>query len=533
MKISEAISIAVQNIATHGDTDVFPFPFEMHLFFDMQSQTEQLLANLHDDFETYLANYPPFTLSSLTPVGYTGFRWATQIEPFWNSYYLALVVSLAGEIEAQRLPENDKTIFSYRYGWDLNSRKLFKDSGWRDYRARALELSNESSFVVVTDIADFYPRINHHRVEVALQRLSASGDTARRIVSLLKRFSKNVSYGLPIGGPASRILAELALTAVDAHLARRRIRFCRYADDYCIFCKDKSEAYRALVLLSEKLFNEGLILQKAKTKILSSEEFRQTARLLDPAEIRDPLAAEEQKLLNITIRFDPYSPTAVEDYEALRAAVSEVDVLGILGREIAKSSIDTTVAKQAINAIRALDPRGQSGAIRTLLDPENILVLSPVFVTIMRTVSVLYDDLPAPTREFVDQTLVGLYDQESHLLDVELNLSYFLRALGRARALRKEEILIELFERPTSPLIRRQIILVMASWGCHYWLTDLKQKYASLTDWEKRAVILASYQLGDEGRHWREHTKATWNPMETLIRDWFANRAQVNKSIPL
>src|SRR5574341_232825 len=86
--------------------------------------------------------------------------------------------------------------------------------------------------------------------------------------------------------------------------------------------------------LTEKLYNEGLVLQKKKTKILTAEEFRETARLLDPANVNDPLATEEQKLLNVSIRFDPYSPTAVEDYDALKAAIQQIDILGILGREL-------------------------------------------------------------------------------------------------------------------------------------------------------------------------------------------------------
>jgi hypothetical protein len=90
------------------------------------------------------------------------------------------------------------------------------------------------------------------------------------------------------------------LCSTDLHLMRRKIVFCRYADDYCIFCKDKSEAYRILVFLSEQLYNEGLALQKKKTRILTVDKFRATARLLDPAEINDPFAAEEQKLLKIS-----------------------------------------------------------------------------------------------------------------------------------------------------------------------------------------------------------------------------------------
>ena len=62
MDISEAIRLSLKNVAKHGDTDIFPFPFENHLFFDFPKECQDLLLELHKDFEKYLATYPPFTL---------------------------------------------------------------------------------------------------------------------------------------------------------------------------------------------------------------------------------------------------------------------------------------------------------------------------------------------------------------------------------------------------------------------------------------------------------------------------------------
>ena len=535
MDIDKAIRASLRNIAGHGDTDIFPFPFETYVFFDRLDESCSLLRDLHENFETYLASYPPFTLVTLTQVGYAGFRWATQIEPFWNAYYLALVTALADQIETIRIPEDDKAVFSYRYKWHEAEAKLFSDSSWRNYKLRSLELSLDANYVVVTDIFDFYPRINHHRIENALNRLPSPADLLIRIMRLLSGFAQNVSYGLPIGGPASRILAELALVPVDEHLFRRKISFCRYADDYSIFCKSRSDAYKALVLLSEKLFNEGLVLQKNKTRIISAAEFRETAGFLDPrvkTEDSDR-ASEEQKLLNISIRFDPYSATAEEDYERLKAAVSKVDIVGILGREVQKAAIDPTVAKQAINAIRALDPAARDGAIRTLLDSTNLEVLSPVFVTLMRAIRGVYDDLENAGKDFVDNALTQIYDGHSHLLSVDLNLSFFIHAMSMRASPRKEEILVELFDQQVNPLIRRQIILAMAKWKRFYWLTDIKNKYGGLSSWEKRAFIIASYVLGDEGKHWRHHTKHTWTPMDSLVRSWCSQRYQATGTVPI
>lgn len=534
MKFAEASKRALRNIAKHGDTDIFPFLFEKHIFFDRENEARQILKNIHSDFFKYLNNQPPATIPALTQVGYTGFRWATQIEPFWNAYYLACVIMLADKIEAERASENAQAVFSYRYKWNADDAKLFKDVTWTDYRKRSLKLCENSQFVVVTDIADFYPRIYHHRIENALSRLTDPGDIPKRIMALLKAFSNNVSYGLPIGGPASRILSELALNAIDKQLLTKKIPFCRYADDFCLFCNDRAEAYRYLVLLSQKLSTEGLVLQKKKTKIQTVDEFRENSKLLDPNKETAALATDEEKLLGISIRYDPYSDNPDKDYEELKEAVNNVDIVGILGREIAKTAIDTTVTRQAINAVRALDENARIGAIRTLLDPENLEVLAPVFVTVMRASRGVYSDLDDDGKNLVDEALVTLYDSNSsYLLTIDLHIAYYIQALSQRWSQRKEEILIELFEENRNPLVRRLVLLTLANWKCYHWLSDIKQNYGSFNEWEKRAMILGSFYLGDEGEHWRNNKKRTWNEMESLIHEWSSNRFQTNQVVPV
>jgi len=93
MKIETAIEAALRNVALHGDTDIFPFPFENLIFSDRVSESRAVLENIHADYSKWLSTYPPQTITTLTQVGYTGFRWATMIDPFWNAYYLALVIS--------------------------------------------------------------------------------------------------------------------------------------------------------------------------------------------------------------------------------------------------------------------------------------------------------------------------------------------------------------------------------------------------------------------------------------------------------
>ena len=531
MSLDIAIDRALRNIATFGDTDVFPIPFERNVFFHKHAECKAIIQSIHADLDGWLANHSAASHECLAQVGYTGFRWAAQIEPFLNAYYLSLALNVADKIEESRLKAD--RVFSYRFEWSEEDHKIFKDSTWMDYRRKSIEHAKESEFVVVTDIADFYPRIYHHRVKNALLRVASCG-TPSRIEKLLRVFSKNVSYGLPVGGPASRILAELALCGTDRLLVGASMKFCRYADDYTIFCQSEQEAYTHLITLSQKLFLEGLVLQKKKTRILSAREYLDINKQLDPA--RDENAGEasdESKLLAISVRYDPYSPTAEEDYEALAAAVREVDVIGILSREIAKTTIDTTIAKQAVRAINAMGSEFYDGAIRTILDKENIATLAPIFVSVMRTVRSIYDNLEEEGQDFVDNALVGLFADDFYVLKIDVNLCYYIQVLGKRHSVEKEEILTEIFSTTTVPLIKRLIFVAMTNWRCDHWLSDKKNNYATMGVLERRAMIASSFVLRDEGKHWREFAKKGWDEIEILIRDWAAEKNQANEGLPL
>ena len=121
----------------------------------------------------------------------------------------------------------------------------------------------------------------------------------------------------------------------------------------------------------------------------------------------------------------------------------------------------------------------------------------------------------------------------SYLLSVELHLAYYIQLLSKQSSTRKEEILVEIYDEHTSTLLRRLVILAMTQWKCHYWISDVKQNYTASTEWERRAMILGSYCLGDEGRHWRDNTKKSWNEIELLIREWYSDRIQKDLSVPI
>jgi hypothetical protein len=542
-KLAPSFKAAVKNIATYGDTDIFPFSFEQHIFHDQPELILGALEVIHSDFDAQLAQNPPDNINTLASVGYTGYRWAAQLDPLWNAYYLSLVIEMGPAIEAARIPVSEETIFSYRFLKPADDGSIFDaDVNWRAFMAKSQEIVSQKTdegdtvypYLLVCDISDFYSRIYHHRIGNALKWLRTKSETVKRIVDILQVFSGTVSYGLPVGGPASRLLAELALNSVDKLMRGEGIRFCRFVDDYRIFCASKEEAYQRLIFLSEKLFTEGLSLQKTKTRILTAKEFLDETKLLIKADqIDEDNLSDEDKLLRLSIYFDPYSDTRVDDYENLKKQVAQVDVAGIIGRELEKTRIDPTITKQAISAIRVLETDAQKDIIASLLQMDNLHTLAPVFPRLMTVLRGLYMDLDEETQDLIDSGLSNLIKNESHIIQVDLNLAYAIQVMRRRCTQKTETLFVQIFKKNTSPLVRREIVISWAGWQHNHSLTDLKKNFGGLSKWERRAFIVGSYILTDEGKHWREHNKKSFDPLEVVVRDWFANRMNKNPNVPL
>jgi hypothetical protein len=531
---------AIANIAKYGDTDIFPFPIENHIFFDKANESIDLLADLNQNFAERLAQFPPSNARALAPISYTGFRWATQLDPLWNAFFLGLVLSIGDEIEKARITKNEETIFSYRFNADVNSVELFDQNyNWRTFMEKSLALATTRKFVVSCDISEFYPRLNRHRLDNALRQLTLRGDQPTKIMAFLANFSDTNSFGLPIGGPAARLLSELLLNQIDRLLRSEGIQFCRFADDFHLFADSYEDAFKALLFLSERLLsNQGLQLQKAKTKIMSGQEFIATSPLGTetedaPAEGTPPeLKEQSQNLMRLSIRFDPYSPTAADDYEALKDELGKIDILSLLKLELTKSRIHISLSRKIVAAIRYITEPQRSDAVLSLI--QNADLLYPIYANVLLTAKSLYDELRPDVQSKIIEHVRTLIKEQSHVLQTELNLGYAIRLLACQAGPENEEILNKVYDRTRSTLIRRDVILAMARWRAAYWLSNLRTQFRTFSPSERRAYIVGSFTLTDEGKHWRHHIKAELSPFEEMVREWAANKFQSpNWTIPL
>lgn len=526
---------AIRNIAKWGDTDIFPFPVDNHIMHDSTDEVASALLDMGAAFKTNIDTMPIISHSTLAPVGYTGFRWATQIDPLWNAYLLGLVLSLADEIEAVRIPRDQNVVYSYRY--EPDSERLFWSEGWLEFQNRSRELAGEYPYAVVTDIADFYPRIYHHPLQNALQAVDRSGEKRGQIMDILIRLSNSASYGLPVGGPAARLLSELAINQIDRLIDAERgsSQFCRYADDYRLFVKDVPTAYQMIGSLSDKLLtNQGLSLQKSKTAIMTSEEY---LAILDPI---DPPEGSAAKFLSLHLHFDPYSETPVEDYERLRDQMAQFDILDLLRRELLKGQVHASVTRKLVKALRFLDEESRELAIRSLLDDGNFERLAPVMPHVMMAIQNSLAGLDEAFLALVAADIRRKIESGHYLTRVELNLAYMIRVLAMHKCPESERLLIPLYGRPhgyrnsPSPAIQRDIMLILSRWGTQFWLSDQKGRYQSLHPWVRRAFSIGSYAMGDEGKHWRRATKPGMSAYDRVVLEWASKKAQLTGwQIPL
>ncbi|MEV4343552.1 RNA-directed DNA polymerase [Actinoplanes sp. NPDC049596] len=533
-----AFDRAVKNVATRGDTDVFPFPIENHVLHDKNDEVVDLLMRISNDFRASLSNTPITQHSSLAPVGYAGYRWTTQIDPAWNAYLLGLVTSLAPAIEQARIDPEEKTVFSYRYDSDP-ANGLFEVDGWRKFQERCLDLASRHRFVVSVDIADFYTRIYHHRLENALQEVDDSSfERSKQIISILTRISDGTSYGLPVGGNAARLLSELVLNRVDRLLLAESEagEFCRYADDYRFFVDDMQSAHRCIGMLSEKLMrNEGFSLQKAKTRIFTSSEYD---LVTESQQQGDPESAG-RRFLGLRLHFDPYATTAVEDYDRMMEQVSEFDILGMLRDEITKGRIHISLTKRLVSALRYMDEGSRAQAVVSLL--ENVETLAPIIPQVMLAVRQCLDDIQDEVAAAeILSTVRGLIDDNHYVAKNDLNLAYIVRVLGARKATENERMLIRIYGAAhgygseSAPNIQRDIVLTMAKWDARYWLSERKRSFGRDHDWVRRAFRVASFSLGDEGRHWRRSNRPTAGSFDEIVERWASERAnQSGWSVPV
>ncbi len=270
------IEKCIRHIILDGCDDVIKPPFfnetpEIKLSKSkmITGNRKMLEKNLNNFFISEIKNRPDEVggvQEILVPKGRYTFRQIKQISLLDTLKYTSLVFSLGTLIEKSRLKKD--IVFSNRF----TERKIIMldRTGYDKFRQKSKELSEISTYKVkiITDISNFYDRLNLHQLENMLLQIKCDKKIVTKINTILLTWSAKKSFGIPVGSDASRLLAEAMLINVDKELQEQKIKFIRYVDDYRIFTKNQIEAYEAMQILTNALAREGLFLNSGKTKII-------------------------------------------------------------------------------------------------------------------------------------------------------------------------------------------------------------------------------------------------------------------------
>jgi group II intron reverse transcriptase/maturase len=147
--------------------------------------------------------------------------------------------------------------------------------------AEAQEYVGEGYGVVVDiDLSKFFDRVHHQRLlsrlgqKVAdLRILKLIGQMLKAKVVLPDGTRVSTEEGTPQGGPLSPLLSNVVLDEFDKELARRSLRFVRYADDCNIFVRSERAGQRVMGSIRKFLQSRlRLLVNEEKSKVARPDE---------------------------------------------------------------------------------------------------------------------------------------------------------------------------------------------------------------------------------------------------------------------
>ena len=505
---------ALKHAERFGDSDIFPMPFE---FFAIRHDWDRLLGLLSStnilDWEVRPNR------ECLSPKSAYSFRIATQLDPLDWLVYTSLVYEIGEDIESYRIPLEEEIVFSHRFRPGLDGTMFSRGIGYGRFQERTRELadSSDQQYVVVADIADFFPNLYHHRVENAL-RLATPNKTShsKATMHLLGAWRERQSFGIPVGPNASRLISEVAINDVDQALLGEALTFVRYNDDFRIFCVSRRDAQIALATLADVLWtNHGLTLAGQKTQILPVEVFKQ----------RYFRSEKEVELKRLTESFADIADTLGLDtwYEGIdyddlddeqRATVDALNLEGLLTEQLEREDVDVPITKFVLRRLSQLQDPDAVAQILASIDK-----LYPVFTDVVGYL----DSVRYPTeyrRREVGESVLDLID-DSMVSHLEYHRMHLLNIFATNAAWDNVPKITQLLSQFSDPFTSRKLILALGKAGQNYWFRRHKTDWQQFSPWERRALLRgASCLEGDERKFWYASIMGRLDPLEEAVVRW-------------
>ena len=499
--LEASVSRAIEHLCEFGDTDVFPHLCELPFLVECKDDVVAELSKL--DLDTH---EPMQAIETLAPKSKYGFRVVHQQQLLDVVLFTAAVIEVAEDLQKNRTPKGGYGSFSYHFNPKGKSSLFSKKGTYRDWLKKQQLFHKKQKFaeVIFADIADFYQRIYLHRIENCLDVGTGKKGPAKFITKNIKAIRSRQSYGIPIGGSASRIIAEAVLADSDAALLSEKYKFSRFVDDYRIFMKKPGKAYQALSFLAEQLYlSDGLTLNGQKIKVVSGDDYSKYLEEELP-EKAEKAQAQAFETLSGLIYFDEEpDPDAID-------ALGKLNLLGMLEDAINEGDWDFGEIKALFRAIRLVKADDAEKFLR-----DNFQKLLPFSKEI-----VLFFDVvkPKDSKKLSSVVMAALNSQTAANVPTIAAwlLEFYTRSILKIDSVALKKLPLD------GPLCDRQILLIRGLNKEVNYFRKNKTKFDGLGAYEKSAFILGATCLPkDEYSNWLGAIKPKQKqPLEKLYCEW-------------
>ena len=492
---------AYDAVSHHGYSALWPPPQEWRTVSDYWSQIKDYLSAL--DLDTYNPNVP---LRVFAPKSRANIRVAHLLHPEDLILYTALVLIVKDDLEVARISRRARRVFSYRAFPPAQNRLYTMQRAYKNYLAELKKKSRKTStkFVSTADIADFYPRINQHRLENVITSTATNqrgNDVARVLVKkMISKLMDNNSYGIPVGPHASRVLGEAILIDVDAHLQSKGVDYVRWVDDYHIFSRSEYIAQSTVFELAEWLFvNHGLTLQSSKTKIWPVAAYfdKVLAKPEDKVTKRDTAIA--------LLGGSDYGADELEaDNQSMLDAVHGLDLKGMLLSSISdRTTVDYRIVRYVLARLPIIPGIEEELKLEILyIILDNAELLYPVVDYIARYV-LSFQNISSTTKQKIGRKLLRPLRSRQNPPPAYYAM-WTLYVFSTSPGWTSPSDIVRLYSESTSEVIRRYAALALSVCGTRAEALAIRNDLGAASSLLRTAILAASRRLGqDERKHWK------------------------------
>jgi hypothetical protein len=497
--VHAAVDRAIKVVMADGIDDVFPKPFEVGLLADADLQQTIRFRVVESLTSGSCAPGLPSAYIPWPKNDPKELRRCALIEPYDAIAFLALALVIAQKTEPGRLPVSSNRIFSYRL---LPGGKSLFDSRYNAEAFHAETLARlpgeGKTYLVRTDIENFYPQIAHDRLRSILEARHVEGAYIAAVLDFLARGQDINGRGLPVGPDASHVLAEVALIEVDRDLVAAGVNFIRFVDDFRLFAPDAGTAQAWLDLLSRSLAREQLTLKAKKTAVdvVSRSDYAEmwASRHLGPLSAKGEFAQQNPPAPPSGSRRRT-QPKGQSNVEALKRVVAEDLFLQI-------QQSDCPDLRDVRMVLEAGYQRGEFALLERLIGlvdrSPNVM---PYFADLLLQESA---SIPPATRQRIAKALGARLNGNSTIKDYEIIcITRILAAEPYRNAQAIDKFVSSMLSRGSSSVTMRFALAAMVALDVEFdasKMTFFEDRFDAAESGERRLIARLLLPRMSEGR---------------------------------